>query len=80
MAVSLLHGLGPVRKDQYAGKSSWHLEPQSTVTECCFPKEDVPNGDDFFVFTCTSSEMTENRLRIQSTFINLRRQRMTLNK
>eukprot|EP00808_Paulinella_micropora_P014643 g81025.t1 len=29
MAVSLLHGLGPVRKDQYAGKSSvcmrWHL-------------------------------------------------------
>eukprot|EP00808_Paulinella_micropora_P008202 g45177.t1 len=39
MAVSLLHGLGPVRKDQYAGKSSWHLEPQSTVTECCFPKK-----------------------------------------
>eukprot|EP00808_Paulinella_micropora_P013212 g45238.t1 len=58
MAVSLLHGLGPVRNDQYAGKRSWRLEPQSTVTECCFTKKTYPSVNDFFVFTC-NSEMTE---------------------
>eukprot|EP00808_Paulinella_micropora_P020693 g53316.t1 len=36
------------------------MAPGTTVNsyECCFPKEDVPNDDDFFVFTC-NSEMTE---------------------
>eukprot|EP00808_Paulinella_micropora_P008272 g78912.t1 len=45
MAVSLLHGLGPVRKDQYAGKSSVCMRLHLL-------------SDDFVVFT-SNSEMTE---------------------
>eukprot|EP00808_Paulinella_micropora_P020694 g53318.t1 len=35
MAVSLLHGLGPVRKDQYAGKSSVHVWTQRLIMHAC---------------------------------------------